>query len=110
MRGFDWEALFVLIVGLVVMFILMLGAERAVGALPKETFCLRVAASVQEVMELRGPERVKYLSDLKEQEPELARHVIPATGAATQAWIRGATITDIMGGVFIACTRQVKDV
>jgi len=91
------------------MFILMLGAERAVGALPKETFCLRVAASVQEVMELRGPERVKYLSDLKEQEPELARHVIPATGAATRAWIRGVTKERILQGVYLSCMQQMQN-
>jgi len=107
---FDWEAAVVAVVAAVVFFILMIGAEQAVGKTPKEKFCLRVAAGVEEAMELRGQKRVRYLSDLKETEPALARHVIPATGAATRAWIRGATITDILGGVYVACTRQVKDV
>lgn len=110
MKDFGWEGRFISILGAIVFFILMIDAERAVGASPTEVFCLRVTAEVQEVMSLRGPERVQYLSDLKESEPELARHVVPATGAAARAWIRGATVTDILGGIFVSCTRQVKDV
>ena len=100
-----------MIAGFVVMFILMAAAERAVSAELRESsvFCLSVTASTQDMLEIPWEERIIALSNLKETDPELASHVIPATGAATRAWIRGVTKERILQGVYLSCMQQMQN-